>query len=92
MSPIRDLPAIPGSMPEQFIASASARATSDTLRSRPEPMLNTSPAAFGACSASAKARATSLTWTKSRRCSPSSKIIGGCPLSRREAKIASTPV
>ncbi len=31
-------------------------------------------------SASANARAASETWTKSRRCSPSSKIIGAWPL------------
>jgi hypothetical protein len=43
-------------------------------------------------SASAQARATSWTLTKSRCCSPSSKTSGGRPLSSREAKIASTPV
>jgi hypothetical protein len=46
----------------------------------------------GFSSASMKARAMSRTWTKSRRCWPSSKIIGAWPLAIREAKIASTPV
>ena len=32
------------------------------------------------------------TWMKSRDCSPSSKMTGGRPFSRREAKIAATPV
>ena len=36
--------------------------------------------------------ATSYTLTKSRRCRPSSKMSGGLSYSRREAKIASTPV
>ena len=56
------------------MASASRVATSFTDRSSPLPMLNTPPAAFGWSSARTKARATSFTWTKSRRCSPSSKI------------------
>ncbi len=34
----------------------------------------------------------SETCVKSRDCSPSSKMIGGRPLSRRDAKMAATPV
>ena len=34
----------------------------------------------------------SETCVKSRDCSPSSKMTGGRPLSRRDAKIAATPV
>ena len=67
-------------------------ATSRTVRSCPEPMLNTSPGASGWTSASQKARATSLMWTKSRLCSPSSKIIGRWPFASREEKMARTPV
>ena len=74
------------------LASACSLATLSTVLCSPEPMLKTPPSASGLSSASRKARATSRTWTKSRRCWPSSNTIGAWPLAMREAKIASTPV
>jgi len=42
-------------------------------------------------SAATLARATSLTWTKSRRCAPSSKTRTASPRSSAERKMAATP-
>ena len=91
MSPVRALPVTSGSMSFPM-AWAMEAATSVTVRSSPLPMLKTPPSAWGLSSDNTKASATSCTWTKSRRWAPSSKIIGRCPLERREEKIASTPV
>src|SRR5205823_3315221 len=56
MSPTRALPVISGSMSSRPSARAIDRATSFTLRSTPEPMLNTCASARGCTSASANAR------------------------------------
>ena len=50
------------------------------------------PSAAPGSSADTTAPTMSETWTKSRLCRPSSKITGGRPFSRREEKIAATPV
>ena len=59
---------------------------------RPVPRLSATPSAFAGSSAASIPAAMSETWTKSRLWRPSSKITGGRPFSRREAKIAATPV
>src|SRR5947209_7168675 len=92
MSPARSFPVISGARFSRFIACARPIATSSTVSDLPLPMLNTLPAAPGCSSAIRNARPTSFTCTKSRRCCPSSKTIGRSPFSRRDAKMASTPV
>src|SRR5581483_6490086 len=91
MSPTRDSPVISGST-SLPTTSASCSARSRTVTLRPLPMLTASPSAPSLASASPNARAMSCTETKSRRWSPSSKIRGARSFSRREAKIARTPV
>ena len=60
-------------------ARASAWAISSTVRGVPLATLNGPGRGAGAVSASRFARATSRTWTKSRRCAPSSKTRGARP-------------
>ena len=67
-------------------------ATSATEVGRPVPRLTAWPTAASDSSASRMPWTMSETCVKSRDCSPSSKMIGGRPLSRREAKMAATPV
>src|SRR5436190_7277227 len=71
MSPAREVPGSSGSM--SFSSRrASVCAISSTEVEHPLPMLTASPSAPSLSRASRNARATSVTWTKSRRCSPSS--------------------
>ena len=81
MSPMR---ALPSDFRLEFRPAHRARpaasATSRMVRSSPLPTLNTSPAASGCSSASTKARATSSTWTKSRRCAAVFEDHGTLPV------------
>ena len=92
MSPTRVLPVISGVTSGLPMARATASPTWLTVFSSPPPMLNTSPSAAGLLQGQGEGSATSLTWTKSRRCSPSSNTMGRWPLAMREEKMASTPV
>jgi hypothetical protein len=92
MSPTRYFAVISGSMSPLFITRLMRCAMSRTLYLLPLPTLMALPSADSDSRASRQASATSRTLTKSRHCSPSSKMLGGLSLSRRDAKIARTPV
>ena len=72
-------------------ASASARAISPTVLGVPEATLYGPVTSHGTVSASAFARATSLTWMKSRSCPPSSNTRGGSPRTSALRKMLATP-
>ena len=91
MSPSRNRPTISGASAtpiDRAIASASA-ATDVEL---PVPTLSATSVTSSRSSARQKASTMSLTWTKSRLWQPSSNTSGRWPLSRRDEKIAPTPV
>ena len=92
ITPGRNSPEIFGSTSGRPSTRASKRATSPIRDAVPVPTLNTRPATSELSSASRFAAATSLTWTKSRLCRLSSKIIGEWPLKMREEKVEMTPV
>ena len=64
---------------------------SSTVRGVPLATLNAPGTGASAVSASTLARATSRTWTKSRRMPPSSKTCGASPAASAERKMLATP-
>ena len=72
-------------------ASVSACAISPTERGVPLATLNGPGHGSAAVSAITLARATSRTWTKSRRWRPSSKTCGARPAASASANSAATP-
>src|SRR5204862_431037 len=72
--------------------SAIVWATSAIDVGTPVPTFSVWPSAPSCVTASAQQRAMSRTSMKSRVCSPSSNTSGGRSFSRREEKIAATPV
>ena len=79
ISPVRALPAFRTQVAPAHRRGKRPRHPGPS-RSAPLPMLKRARPQLAVSSASRKAWATSSTWTKSRRCAPSSKTIGGWPL------------